>query len=51
TDKDRYSEELFLQYVKGEEIKKKDPHFLIENDDKNWRIKYDLYLIDKAVNS
>ncbi|SOV17726.1 conserved Plasmodium protein, unknown function [Plasmodium sp. gorilla clade G2] len=51
TDKDRYAEELFLQYVKGEEMKKKDSSFLIENDDTNWRIKYDLYLIDKAVNS
>ncbi|CRH01171.1 conserved Plasmodium protein, unknown function [Plasmodium relictum] len=49
-DKDRYSEELLYEYSKSDNLKSFYDSSM-KNNDKNWRIQYDLYLIDKEVNS
>lgn len=53
-DHDKYSEELLLDYAKKENMQEKDAKSFFDasmkNGHRNWRIQYDLYLIDKAVN-
>ncbi|SBT80191.1 conserved Plasmodium protein, unknown function [Plasmodium malariae] len=50
-DKDRYAEELFYEYAKNENLKSFYDSSMKNRYTKNWKIQYDLYLIDKSVNS
>ncbi|ETB62932.1 hypothetical protein YYC_00555 [Plasmodium yoelii 17X] len=50
-DRDRYAEEIFYEHSKSDNLKSFYDSSTKYKNIKNWRIQYDLYLIDKAVNS
>ncbi|SBS86210.1 conserved Plasmodium protein, unknown function [Plasmodium ovale curtisi] len=50
-DKDRYAEELLYEYAQSDDLKGFFDSSMKHKNRKNWKIQYDLYLIDKAVNS
>ncbi|GAW82335.1 hypothetical protein, conserved [Plasmodium gonderi] len=50
-DRERYAEELLYEYTKSDNVKNFYDSSMKCKGTKNWKIQYDLYLIDKAVNS
>ncbi|CAG9473505.1 conserved Plasmodium protein, unknown function [Plasmodium vivax] len=50
-DKERYAEELLFESAPASDVKSFYDSTMKSSGTKNWKIQYDLYLIDKAVNS
>ncbi|KJP89944.1 hypothetical protein AK88_00400 [Plasmodium fragile] len=50
-DKERYAEELLFESAPSSDVKSFYDSTMKSSGTKNWKIQYDLYLIDKAVNS